>query len=582
MTPAPASDPVRDELHTFYDDSFAALLSTSPEVASEIGVDTIGRHRIPQHAFSDISAEGETRRQNLMSDTLKRLEALTVAPTRSPREDLNRQVYEFFLRWGNFGRLRGTEGHGLEHCELIADHLCGVQTELVTCLAQWQRLETADDADCFLSRLEAVPRQMDALIEGLRQREVAGNVMPACIVRRVVDELSQLLATPTEEQPVYRRFLESGRTAVARSVAMSLNDGFLPAYRRLHEALTTGYPREDRVGLCRLRDGEGYYRFLLKAHTTTDLSPAEIHALGLQELERLQHATSEKLRDVGYGGGSFTARFEAFNADGRFHLAREGLGRDGLLERLDSIIRETARQVRPLFGIWPKAQIDVRPIPAVQETNRHMTYVPPTPDGARHGTFEVNLAHLEAGNRLDLYTLAYHEAIPGHHVQLTIAQELGAAVPSFRRVLVHDAYIEGWAKYAELLPGLAGINTDPFWDIARSRQELYSTANLALDTAIHAMGWTREQGVTFFAGNTGCGREFAETIVDRVIARPAQVCAYKIGMMTMLNARQRMERAQGECFDIRRFHDLVLGQGSLPLALLDRVVDEEIEGARPC
>ncbi|MGH8186567.1 MAG: DUF885 domain-containing protein, partial [Steroidobacteraceae bacterium] len=236
----------------------------------------------------------------------------------------------------------------------------------------------------------------------------------------------------------------------------------------------------------------------------------------------------------------------------------------------------------PLFGIQPQAQVIVRAIPEVQEANRHMVYVPPTPDGARRGTFDVNLAQLQAGNRLDLYTLVYHETIPGHHVQLTIAQELGAALPSFRRVLVHDGYIEGWAKYAEVLPRLAGINMDPYWDIARSRMELYSTANLALDTGIHAMGWTRDQGVTFFAENTGGSREFAADVVDRIIARPAQVCAYKIGMMTMLNARQRMERAVGKRFDIRRFHDVILGQGSMPLALLDRVVDAEIDRARPC
>ena len=248
----------------------------------------------------------------------------------------------------------------------------------------------------------------------------------------------------------------------------------------------------------------------MKAHTTTELSPAEIHALGMEELDRLQHTTSEKLRAAGYGDGSFSARFEAFNADERFHLAREGLGRNGLLQRVDTIIRETAEQVQPLFGLWPKARVEVRPIPEVQEANRHMTYFPPTPDGVRPGTFEVNLAQLQAGNRLDLYTLAYHEAIPGHHLQLTIAQELGAALPSFRRVLVHDGYIEGWAKYAEVLPRLAAINMDPCWDIARSRQELYSTANLALDTAIHAMGWTRDQGIAFFADNTGCSREFAD------------------------------------------------------------------------
>ena len=239
MTPAPASDPVRDELHTFYDDSFAALLSTSPEVASEIGVVKIGRHRIPQDAFSDISAAGETRRRNLMSDTLKRLEALTATSTRSPREDLNRQIYEFFLRWGNFGRLRGTEGHGFEHCESIADHLCGVQTELVTCLAQWQRLDTAEDADCFVSRLEAVPRQIDALIEGLRSVQAAGNVMPAASFAASSTSFRNCWRCPRKNSRSIVAFLESGRTAAARSVATSLNDGFLPAYRRLHDVLTT-------------------------------------------------------------------------------------------------------------------------------------------------------------------------------------------------------------------------------------------------------------------------------------------------------------------------------------------------------
>ncbi|MGH8249887.1 MAG: DUF885 domain-containing protein [Steroidobacteraceae bacterium] len=577
----PGSDPIRDDVRAFYEDSIAALLAASPEVATEMGVVEIGDRPIPQDVFSDISPAGEERRRTLMAGTLTRLRKLP-AMVANPRDDLNREIYEFFLRWGSFGRLRGTESHSFSLCDSIADHLSGVQTELVTCLAQWQRLNSIEDADCFLSRLQAVPRQIDNLIEGLRERNAAGNVMPACIVRRVVDELSQLLALPTQKQPIYLRFLESGRITSAERVATALECGFLPAFHKLHALLTGDYSHEDRIGLCRLRDGEGLYRFLLKAHTTTDLSVADIHALGVQELERLQQTTREKLRAAGYGGDSISEGFEAFDRDERFQLARERLGRNQLLQRLEAIIAETTGQVMPLFGIQPQAHVTVRPIPEVQEANRHMTYVPPSPDGARCGTFEVNLAQLQATNRLDLHTLVYHETIPGHHLQLTIAQELGAVVPSFRKVLVHDGYMEGWAKYAEVLPRLTGINTDPCWDIARSRMELYSTANLALDTGIHAMGWTRDQSVTFFAHNTGCSREFAAGNVDRIIARPAQVCAYKIGMMTMLDARKRMKRALGERFDIRRFHDVVLGQGSMPLALLDRVVDAEIERLRRC
>lgn len=579
MSRAAGDAAVRTESLSFYEDSFATLLATSPEVAAEIGVAQIDGRAIPQDRFADVSPAGEQHRRGLMADALARL--ARVPTSASDVDELDREVYEFFLRWGRFGRLLGTESHAFPLCDSIADHLCGVQTELITCLTQWQPLETSAHAQCFIDRLEAVPRQIDALIEALRERAAVGNVMPACIVRRVVDEIAQLLALPIEQQPVYRRCAASGAVDPAR-IAGIVERTFVPAFRKLHELFVGDYPHEDRIGLCRLRDGEGFYRFLLKAHTTTDMSVADVHALGLDELQRLQQATSRKLRAAGYRGDSLGDLFAAFDCDERCRPFGDGPSSHDLLNGVETLISETATRVLPLFGIRPGASVTVRAIPEMQEANRHMTYIPPTPDGSRRGTFDVNLAQLRSCNRLDLYTLVYHEAIPGHHVQLTIAQELAAVAPSFRRVLVHDGYIEGWAKYAELLPFLAGINTDPAWDIARSRNEMYSTANLALDTGIHAMGWSREQGIAFFADNTCCTQAFAAGIVDRIVARPAQVCAYKIGMMAVLNARERMQRALGQRFDLRRFHDVILGQGSLPLALLDRVVDAQIGRLRQC
>ena len=567
------------DARAFYDESFAALLAASPEVASEIGVTEIGGRRIPQDSFAAVSPADDEHRRTLMADTLARLSKLPVGAAGSD-DYLNRQIYEFFLRWGYFGRLRGTESHGYPLCDSIADHLSGVQTEMVTCLSQWQRLETAEDADCYLSRLSAVPRQIEAMIEGLRARQAAGNVMPACIVQRVMAELSQLLSLPMSEQPILRRFVAARGPSAVAAVEAALEEHFLPAYRRLRTWFARDYPHEDRIGLCRLRDGNGYYHFLLKAHTTTELTAAEIHGLGQRELAVLHESIGDKLAAAGYGGDTFRERLTAFNRDHRFRLVGGPADRGRLQRQLEEIIRDTTTQVMPLFGIRPRADVSVVPVPPPQEANRHSNYVPPNIDGSRRGIFEVNLASLQEGGRLDMYTLAYHEAMPGHHVQLTIAQELGDSVPSFRRILVHDGYIEGWAKYAELLPQLAGINTDPHWDIARSRSELYSTANLALDTGIHALGWTREEGIAFFATNTACSPEFAAAIVDRIVAQPAQVCAYKIGMMSILGARNRMERALGNRFDICRFHDLILGRGSMPLALLDRVVDAEIEGLR--
>ena len=248
-----------------------------------------------------------------------------------------------------------------------------------------------------------------------------------------------------------------------------------------------------------------------------------------------------------------------------------GLTREQLLSGIHAITRQAEQQLLPLFGIRPRASLEVRAVPETQEGNRHTAYVPPAPDGSRTGAFEVNLRQLRDSCRYDDFTLVYHEAIPGHHLQLTVAQERERA-PAFRRALVHDGYIEGWAKYAEMLPALEGINSDPLWDLARRRSELYSTANLVLDTSIHVHRWVRDQGVQFFAENTGCTHEFAAAIVDRVTARPAQACAYKLGMKAVTEARQRMARALGSQFDLPRFHDFVLEQGSLPLTVFERRV----------
>ncbi len=551
----------------FYEDSFAALLAASPEVAAELGLTQVGRHRIPHGRWSDVSPAGDAARRALMQKTLAALPAET---------SVNRDVYEFFLRFAFFGRLRGTECPPL--CDYVADHIDGVQTEIITCLTQWHPRE---DAEGLRARVAAVPAQIDAVIEGLKARTAAGNTMPTCVVTRVLAELASFVES--EEQPA------------------PLDDpGMRAAYRKLHAFLSSDYPREERVGLWRMPQGAAYYRFLLKARTTTELSPDEIHELGRVEVARLHAEIEEKLEGVGYGRGAHGAaqgcasvasaggagatapykslgqRLNAFSSDAKFKLRGDEVGRRELVDKLDQIIHDTEAGMSRLFGIKPAGRVVTQPVPALQEANRHSAYVPPAADGSRPGIFDVNVSQLIGQGLLNLYTIAYHEAFPGHHVQLTIAQELGRGLPSFRKILVHDAYIEGWAKYAELLPAIEGFNTDPDWNIARCRSELVSTANLMLDTGIHEKRWTREQGVQFLLDTIGCDAGFADYLVDRVIARPAQVCAYKIGMISVLAARRRMEQALGPRFDIKRFHDVVLGNGSVPLTLLDRLVDAEI------
>lgn len=564
----------------FYEDSFAKLLTLSPEVAAELGVQQIAGHRIPQDGFSDISVAGEERRRALMARMLVQLRAFQGDEPGSA-DDLNRKIYEFFLRWGVLGRLRGTESHRFPLYDYVADHLVGVQTELITCLSQWQPLETAEDAEAFLSRVAAVPAQIDALILALRVRSEAGNNMPWCIVRRVLTEIDSLLSVRVDDNPIYRRFAEHGPADQRSRLVALLEQGLNPAYVGLREFLSADYPREERVGVFRFRNGGGYYDFLLKAFTTTDLSAGEIHAIGREQIGQLQQVVAAKLHAAGYAGNNLIEQLSAFDVDQDRRSPRVGgdEGRRATQALVETIIRDTESRIRPLFGIWPRSRVIINPVPAVQEANRQLAYMPPSTDGSRPGSLDLNLSY---GDRLQLYTLAYHEAVPGHHVQLSVAQELGSGLPSFRRVLVHDGFIEGWAKYAEVLPWMEGLNTDVLWDISRSRNELFSTANLVVDTGIHHLRWSREQAVAFFERNTGCDSGFSEFVVDRAIARPAQLCAYKLGMMTVLAARDRMQKALGDRFDIRRFHDVVLGQGSVPLAILDSLVDAEIARERQC
>ncbi len=564
----------------FFDDSFASLLRSSPEVASELGIRHVGRHEISQSGFTDISAAGQASRTALVAQTLRELRARRPADMGSA-EALNYRLYEQFLRWNEFGKLPGTESHAYSLCDSPADHLAGVQTEIITCLAQWHPLATAADTAAYKCRVDAIARQIDHLIENLAARAAAGNVMPACIVTRVQKELAAFLALPPRKNPLASRLAAAGRAADAVHVAAAIEGSVYPAYGRL-QAYLNSYPQESRVGLCRMPGGEGYYRYLLKAHTTTDLSPAEIHEIGVAEAEKLRAELSAKLADAGFKGADFAERYRAFEGDERFKIrvTNDAAASDtvaSMQRRIDAIIQSSEQRLLPFFGIKPRAKVVARAIPALQEDNAHSAYAPPAEDGSRPGVFRFNAAQLAAGTTLDLYTVVYHETIPGHHMQLAIAQELQADLPAFRRIVVHAGYIEGWAKYAEVLPWMQGINRDPHWDIARTGRELVSTANLIIDSGIHSFGWSREQAIERFIHYTACGSDFAGYLADRVIARLAQLCAYKIGMRSMMRARERMESALGPRFDLRAYHDTVLCHGSLPLPVLDALVDAAIE-----
>ncbi len=575
------------EFNSFCDQSFAALLALSPEVAGELGVREIAGVQIPQHRFSDITSAGVAARQQLMQSTLAALEQFS-PDTLDEQQRISHSVFSIFLKTAHFGRLRGTDAGASIECDQLLNHLNGVQAEIITCLTEWHSFSDETSLRDYLLRLEAIAPLLADLRAELDARAVRGQLVPKCLLDRVCTETRNWLAIDAPNCNLLQR-LNKGidevgcdaatATDIREAATQLLTTSVYPAYRELLHYLESSYPgTETRIGLYRLPNGPAYYRFLLRATTTTSLSAAEIHKLGVTELAKLKQTITTELHEQGYAGDSFAAQLAKFEADPVFEIPPDE-SREALLQRAEAIIDEVRGPFLKTMGIKPRGKVVIRAIPEHQESNRHSLYTPGSIDGSRPGIFYLNLSQLKGQSKHGLTTLTYHETFPGHHVQLTIAQELDGGLPEFRKMLVHDAYIEGWAKYAEVLPWLQGFNTDPCWNISRKRNELYSTANLILDTGIHDLGWSREQAIEFFIDNTAADRGFAEMIVDRIVATPGQVCSYKIGMMTVLAARTRMQSALGDNFKLPQFHDELLRHGSIPLSLLDEQIDTAIAAA---
>jgi uncharacterized protein (DUF885 family) len=311
------------------------------------------------------------------------------------------------------------------------------------------------------------------------------------------------------------------------------------------------------------------------------MSAPEIHELGLEETARLQQqirATFAELGAVRAGSAdrpSIAELYDELEASEGSSWPPGDAGRALILERCQGLLDDARSRLGEVFGLRPQAPVVVQPTPTLLEAARPSTCYPPARDGSRPGIFEVNLAHELGSPSWELPTLVYHEALPGHHLQFAVAQER-AELPLFRRTVVFHAYIEGWAKYAEGLPWQWGLNRDPKWRLGCLRRELYSTVNLALDTGVHHLRWSREQGARFFAEHTGAAYGFAERIVDRIAAIPGQTCAYKVGLLEFRRLRELAERRWTDAPGLPRFHDAVLRHGALPLAQLAKVVECEL------
>jgi uncharacterized protein (DUF885 family) len=470
------------------------------------------------------------------------------------------------------------------HHDYPVNQLFGLQNAIPRFLDTFHQVNSNEDAEHYISRLSKIGIKMDQNMEGIRIREEKGIIPPAFVIEKSVVIMREFIADPAEENVLYESFKgklekadeisEHDRQAFLEAAKTEIENVVYPAYQGyINYFAELSATANDDDGVWKLPDGEAYYNYLLRGHTTTDMTADEIHAIGLAEVERIQSEMLEIFASEGYDRSlGVKALFDELAEEERFYYPDTDEGRAQILEDYATIIDEIEEGIAGAFNIKPRADIVVKRVPEFsQETAPGAYYNQPSRDGSRPGTFYANLFDIKATPKYGMRTLAYHEGVPGHHFQIAIQTEL-EGIPEFRKESGFTSYSEGWALYAEQLAWEMGFQTDPYDNLGRLQAELFRAVRLVVDTGIHAQRWSRQEAIDYMLTNTGIAESDVVSEVERYIVIPGQATAYKVGMMELLRLRNEAQEALGDNFDIRDFHDVILKDGALPLTALRELV----------
>ena len=464
----------------------------------------------------------------------------------------------------------------------------GAQVQLPNFLETYHVVNNAKTARNYVKRLEVAGDKLDAVTaEMLRQAKV-GVVLPISLLDEAEIGIRDTVKPMPEDNPLVKTFVERMKTAglgpakqaeLARRSAEAVTNRIYPAYDRMTAALESQRSAavSQAAGVDRLPDGAAYYAATLKQMTTTDYTPEQVHALGLSEVARLAIEMDALLKSQGLNVGTVSARVHALHKDPRFLLPNTDEGRKQMLAKYQQILDEVNARMPQYFRTIPAKKLLVEREPAAAERESAGAYYQPAAlDGSRSGTFFANLRDVGATATWTMKTIAYHEGIPGHHFQISVAQNL-KDLPWIRQEAAYPAYAEGWALYAEQLAAEIGMyKDDPFGDLGRLESEMFRAARLVVDTGLHAEKWTREQAIAYMVDTTGMDEREVVSEVERYMGMPGQACAYKVGQLKILELRQRATAALGPKFNLKDFHAIVLENGGVPLTLLEKLIDDWI------
>ncbi|MDO6569662.1 DUF885 domain-containing protein [Gilvimarinus sp. 2_MG-2023] len=564
-----------------FEQVFEQWVALSPMWQTQLGRDT------NKGQWDDISPAANTRAHRLYQQQLEQLQALD-ADSLSPANQLNRRLLINQLqtnirhyRWRNHS--------------YPVNQMFGWHSHIPAFLINSHTIQNEADIAAFIARLHGVAPLIEQLIKHLQHQAEQGILAPSFVYPLVIQDSRNIISgapfTATaisatdgasKPSPLWqhftqqldglalpqareKRYLNAARDALLNSVE--------PAYQNLIQTLTTQEQASDtRAGVWKLPQGDDYYRAKLKAITTTEFSAEHIHQMGLDAVARIHQEMKQLQKTIGYKG-DLSAFFNHLKQDPTLYYANTPQGRQDYLADTRSIIADIRQLLPDLFGRLPQAELVVKAVEPFREKSAGKAfYQSPAQDGSRPGIYYVNLHDLSAMPRYQMQALAYHEALPGHHMQIAIAQEL-TNTPAFRRHSHYTAYIEGWGLYAEKVPQELGLYQDPYADFGRLSFELWRAIRLVVDTGLHHYRWSKEQAIDYFASNSPMTRPDATREVERYIVMPGQATAYMIGLLEIERLKSESQQRLGDDFELSDFHDVILGSGALPLNILKEQVD---------
>lgn len=582
-------------INHFYEKVFIEILVSSPELTTQLGVPILyDLYKSDLDDISDHRLWGKFKKEKENYETLLSYNF----DKQSSDNQLNTQILRYFMN------VNSVEKEPFFYYDYPVNQMFGVQSSLPSMMVSSHKLNNAKDIKAYITRLSKFDIKFSQLLENLTIRESKGIILPRFIITILLDEMrgfvgltSDSLANGSADpmaavksNVLYTNFVtkvdaindipEEQKNDYKNQVAETIENTVFPAYQSIIDYFENLYLKATNdAGVWKFPNGDNYYKYMLKVHTTTDLSPEEVYNIGLSEVERIKEEMNAILLGEGYADATKTIGeiIQALSTEERFVYPNNDEGRQMIIAEYNRILDEIGNGIGDVFDLFPKAGLDVKRVPEFKEEGSPIAYYePPAMDGSRDGIFYTNLRAPHEIVKFGMKTLTYHEGIPGHHFQLGIQYEL-EGLPTFRTVIPFNAYAEGWALYAEQLAWELGFyENDPFGNLGRLQAEMFRAVRLVVDVGIHYKKWTREEAIDYMVSHTGDPTKQVITEIERYIVMPGQACAYKVGMLKILELRERTKQKLGDKFDLREFHNTVLKNGAVPLDILEDIINDYI------